>query len=190
VETQSLRTISSTVSTNYRRKRRSDALAALEGRRRDGPGAIGGSFVPSILQEDEDETEEQEASPIAPLPAPTHPHLRSHLSLTSTVYPVSRSRSRSRSRPHSEPDYTAEPMPELPPDFFMHTNPRPPVLPSPVSPAFPMSPHASISESSAQYIINHRRASTGTTIGWGINFIDLDDDAASTWTGYMQSMLA
>ena len=188
IETSSLRTISSTVSTNYRRKRRSDALAALEGRRRDGPSALGASFVPSILQEDEDEAEEPETAPVAPPPAQAP--LRSHLSLTSTVYPASRSRSRSRSRPHSEPDYTTEPMPELPADFFMQTVSRPALANSPMSPSFPMSPHASLSESSAQYLINHRRASTGTTIGWGINFIDLDDDAASVWTGYMQSMLS
>ncbi|KAG8898002.1 hypothetical protein FRB99_007727 [Tulasnella sp. 403] len=167
-ENDSMRSRSS-VSAAYRRRRRQDALSTLEGRRPQGPGALGASFVPSILQEF-DEDDDRVTSPFTlyddtpPHQRFAHPYRRSHLSFYSV--------------PPSLKSPDDQPAPPIFSAASANTN-RPGLLKSPTAQTFSFS---FADDSLDTPSTAPRRASTGTSkIGWGINFIDLEDDCASIW---------
>ncbi|KAG8979603.1 hypothetical protein FRB94_010362 [Tulasnella sp. JGI-2019a] len=188
----SVRSIGSTaVSTQYKKRKRHNALLALEGRtgrtrgssrivggdnsnasrRRSQtgyPGALGGgSFVPSILQEgDEDDN-------LLGVDV-----LQSHLSFTSWY-------TNGTSGHHVLPEEASDWM-TLP--SFAHPGAMMRSASAPMS--LPVS-YATTSSSGGLFVEPSvpRRKSTGTTSGgasveWGMNFMDLDDDSSSSYIRY------
>ncbi|KAG8918817.1 hypothetical protein FRC02_002096 [Tulasnella sp. 418] len=173
-DAQSLRTLSTTVDTLYRKDKRSDALAALEGRRRHPipASALGASFVPSMILQEEDDDEEDDLFVEPSILEESRPVLRSHLSFTSTLYPTSSSNP-SYTISFANPNNKSSSFIILPPPTTRSARAK-----SPSSPSFPISSPPTIASSLSVSNNPSRRASTGTNnIGWGMTFIDLTDDS-------------